>query len=356
MCSFLSLYSCQMNKSQDMNNVIEIDLSKCSKTKDMSDFIETVESIRLELPDSLFFGVVTNVLFSDSNIYIVDNKQKSIFRFHKNGVFLNTVGKRGEGPNEYISFKTCFLADNTVFVNDLGRRTIYYYTPDGELIKKRSFSFDLIYDNIMYLSDNSFLCHSLSKSYNNCRGIWIMDEHGEKKETLYLNERKCPYLDSAWNTLSVINNNEIGIYEPPTGHYYIFDKTNKKLNCRFQLKSNMKMLGDIETSDIMEVNEEYAYCDIMIDANNYVFSLWALPDQTGVFSLYSKQTRKQEAFSYPSFDLAGVFDLGTIVASNISNTLVTLFTDDYLKEFYPKKYDELKMGENVLVLNRYIFK
>ena len=53
----------------------------------MSVLVDTIESVRLQLPSPYFWGMVDNVISKDSCYYISDRKQEMAFRFSKNGTF-----------------------------------------------------------------------------------------------------------------------------------------------------------------------------------------------------------------------------------------------------------------------------
>lgn len=330
-----------------------IQLKKCR----VSSFIDTLISVRLELPKPLFFGVTADVLFADTNIYVHDSKQEIIFRFNSQGNFLNMIGKLGNGPGEFSSCSSCFLNGDTVFVSDLDTRRIFSYTQEGNFINVISFPFSFVYEDIVYLPNGEFLCHRLAPAKNN-RGIWIMNKKGEKSEVVYANEDVYPYIHSSWNTLSMLGGGLIGIYEPPTGNYYSFNTKDHSLKKVIQLRANAKMLGDFKGIDsTIGLKEEYSNCSIILNTDNYIFSLWVLPGYTsGVFSLYSKEAKKMTIFKKPLVDFPGYFSLGTMKSSNLPNTLVTILTDEYQFDDCPKQYKNLEFNERVMIVNKWVFK
>ena len=345
------------NNEKDIFPVVEVDLFNPVEEVPVSSFIDTLISVRLELPKPLFFGVTADVLFADTNIYVHDSKQEIIFRFNSQGNFLNMIGKLGNGPGEFSSCSSCFLNGDTVFVSDLDTRRIFSYTQEGNFINVISFPFSFVYEDIVYLPNGEFLCHRLAPAKNN-RGIWIMNKKGEKSEVVYANEDVYPYIHSSWNTLSMLGGGLIGIYEPPTGNYYSFNTKDHSLKKVIQLRANAKMLGDFKGIDsTIGLKEEYSNCSIILNTDNYIFSLWVLPGYTsGVFSLYSKEAKKMTIFKKPLVDFPGYFSLGTMKSSNLPNTLVTILTDEYQFDDCPKQYKNLEFNERVMIVNKWVFK
>ena len=356
--SVLVFVSCKdRNNKKDIFPIVEVDLFNPVEEVPVSSFIDTLISVRLELPSPLFFGVTSDILFADTNIYVIDKKQKKIFRFNNQGNFLNTIGKLGNGPGEFSSCSSCFLNGDTVFVSDLDTRRIFSYTQEGNFINTISFPFSFVYEDIVYLSNGRFLCHRIAPAKNN-RGIWIMNEKGEKLEILYANKDVYPYIHSSWNTLSMLGEGLIGIYESPTGTYYSFDIKKHSLKKTIQLRANAKMLGDFKGIDReMDVNEGYADSSITLNTDNYIFSLWSLPGYTSAaFSLYSKKAQKMTVFKKPFIDFPGYSSLGTMISSNLPNTLVTTFTDEYQFNDCPKQYKNMDFNEQVMIVNKWVFK
>ena len=125
-----------------------------------------------------------------------------------------------------------------------------------------------------------------------------------------------------------------------------------------QLRANAKMLGDFKGIDsTIGLKEEYSNCSIILNTDNYIFSLWVLPGYTsGVFSLYSKEAKKMTIFKKPLVDFPGYFSLGTMKSSNLPNTLVTILTDEYQFDDCPKQYKNLEFNERVMIVNKWVFK
>lgn len=165
--------SCQ--KQIDKGFEMTVDLSISNPYLPMSVLVDTIESVRLQLPSPYFWGMVDNVISKDSCYYISDRKQEMAFRFDKNGTFLNTIGQRGEGPGEYREMDSFFVGKDCVYVCDMSKRTIYSYGFDGEFRHSLSFLYSLVFDDVVELSDGRFLCHRPSED-ENCKGLWILKQ------------------------------------------------------------------------------------------------------------------------------------------------------------------------------------
>ncbi len=101
--------------------------------------------ILLELEEELSIGSEDddNYLFYDprnisvdnqKNIYILESGNHRIQKFDKDGNYLQTIGKEGQGPGEFER-PYSFVLDksNNIYVSD--RRKIHFFNPSGEFIK-----------------------------------------------------------------------------------------------------------------------------------------------------------------------------------------------------------------------------
>ena len=121
-------------KQVDKGFEMTVDLSISNPYLPMSVLVDTIESVRLQLPSPYFWGMVDNVISKDSCYYISDRKQEMAFRFSKNGTFLNAIGQRGEGPGEYREMDSFFVGKDCVYVCDMSKRTSYSYSFDGKFL------------------------------------------------------------------------------------------------------------------------------------------------------------------------------------------------------------------------------
>lgn len=76
----------------------------------LSDAAAQVEIVPLELTDSSLIAEVSNVQVTEHDIWVKSSKSQSVFRFSREGKFLNKVGRVGQGPGEY-SYLGGFMVD-----------------------------------------------------------------------------------------------------------------------------------------------------------------------------------------------------------------------------------------------------
>ena len=319
----------------------------------LSTFMKEMHSVKLQLPSPYFWGVVDEVILKNDNYFVVDKRQNIVFRFAKDGTFLNTIGKRGQGPGEYACMSNFFTNDTSVFVCDIGARTIYNFSFDGKLLNTVKISHALVFDDIAVLPNGHFLCHRLSDDENG-RGIWTVDQFGGNRKEVLEYKQGSPYIHSDWNTLYIKSDAQIQVYNPADGSYYQMNSMIDTAVKTMRLICDRKMLIDLECSDseMLKTKEKCAYCPFTIDGENYILSLWFMfPEHQVAWTICRKSDGKVDIGSLLKLDISGYTEIGRPVSSNIPNTLVTVYTDEFPKEKFPDAYKSIELNEGIAVLS-----
>jgi|Deesub1362B_J571_1020462.scaffolds.fasta_scaffold00181_50 sugar lactone lactonase YvrE len=72
---------------------------------------------------------------SAGNIYIVDSGNERIQKFDKNGKYIKTIGRKGQGPGEFDSPTSIFIdVEDNIYIKD--GREIEIFDKNGNFIKK----------------------------------------------------------------------------------------------------------------------------------------------------------------------------------------------------------------------------
>lgn len=135
------LFSCKdgeetapINTSQ-MESII-IDVEK-GKFLPLDSIVENVEFVKLETTDDCLIGSISQLLFADSLIIVVDKDiSKSIFAFNIKGKLKNKVANIGNGPGEYIETSyVCLVPDKEqIAIIDAPQSRVIFYTYDGKYV------------------------------------------------------------------------------------------------------------------------------------------------------------------------------------------------------------------------------
>lgn len=159
----------------------------------LSNFVEKLQYVPLETTDECLLSNELQVFVGEKDIIVCDQKAQKFYRFDCNGKFLNTIGTRGEGPEEYI-YSISFYADKEyVYIIDANAKRFNKYSYDGKFIEKipmKVVSWSLTKEG------NNFICYNFM--YNRIGGnkkndeLFLIDEKGKiinKKPTTVKSEK-----------------------------------------------------------------------------------------------------------------------------------------------------------------------
>ncbi len=98
-------------------HIIEVDFSE-SKDLFGSEIIESIQLIELETNEESLIGMPGRIIITENGIFILNNpnpqsSQINILRFGIDGQFLNSIGRTGKGPGEFIDVNDFFVNKKT---------------------------------------------------------------------------------------------------------------------------------------------------------------------------------------------------------------------------------------------------
>ncbi len=135
--------SCQRNTEKKENNAIAnvypLKINKQYYIDKFSNIFKDVSYVALEETRNSMIGEITKLeITNDDDIVVFDALAGAVFRFSSEGRFLNNIGFRGAGENEYaipadIAYNSF---TNEVLVWDNGKSAILIYELNGELKSK----------------------------------------------------------------------------------------------------------------------------------------------------------------------------------------------------------------------------
>lgn len=75
----------------------------------------------------------------EENIYILDRKASKVRVYDKNGQFLRTIGKKGQGPGEFQGPRDIYITpQKEILVNDGSTRRLLFFALDGKFLREAS--------------------------------------------------------------------------------------------------------------------------------------------------------------------------------------------------------------------------
>ncbi|MGL5619271.1 MAG: 6-bladed beta-propeller [Tannerellaceae bacterium] len=175
----------QSVKTQEQAVTMQINLDKVFDESEQMAFFDNMQIrfVPLQTVDSsLFKGTSSKMTVSENNVFFRDYEQKKIFRFTKDGKYLNQIARHGQGPEEYASIYSVFVDNNQLCIFD-GTK-LQHYDFDGNFIRTTKLSVrgsiaklsdGTIAVSQLYTYDNQFALHdaagNLLKEYSPSRPV-----------------------------------------------------------------------------------------------------------------------------------------------------------------------------------------
>lgn len=130
------LNSCKSNQKQfQFEQVIYPGATHNSLTELMS----SIEIVRLQHGDSLLIDDKIRLFQRDSSFYIADIRgEKIVYRFNREGRFLNKIGKKGKGPEEHPNILDVTVGkNNNIYILSTPYLILTRYDQNGAFKEKK---------------------------------------------------------------------------------------------------------------------------------------------------------------------------------------------------------------------------
>ena len=111
-----------------------LSLTKCK----ISEYASSIEYIPLETSDDCLIGDEFSLIVASQDIFVHEFSDQKIYRFDRNGKFLNSIGKKGQGPGEYTCIYSIYIDESTheCFLLDTFSGNVLVYDYDGTYKRK----------------------------------------------------------------------------------------------------------------------------------------------------------------------------------------------------------------------------
>jgi hypothetical protein len=138
----LILFGCTFkHQVSDALISINIDPNEISHGESkLSDFAESIEYIPLETTDECLIGRIGNFDISEKFIATYCFVANNVYLFHRDGRFINSVGRMGHGPGEYLGPSGAFIDEkrSRIIILDYYKKLQLNYDLDGRFVDSKS--------------------------------------------------------------------------------------------------------------------------------------------------------------------------------------------------------------------------
>jgi len=138
--------SCQKQEAEWKGTIEEADGVTVIKNPKEPMYGQDIFSLEEELSigeaegreEYMFSPIRSIAVDEEDRIYVLETRGALVKAFDRNGEYLRTIGRRGQGPGELnVPLTLSVTNDNTIAVDDF-MRGITFYSPEGEFIKTLS--------------------------------------------------------------------------------------------------------------------------------------------------------------------------------------------------------------------------
>ena len=114
----ISLFSCSTNRGSDdyhqnEEGLIKINIgtsiNKERPSFKLSEVVDSIKIIPLQETNVSIVGKIMDIQVIDEDYYIASNTSSGLLRFNSGGFFENSIGKQGQGPDEYVRMLNYFI-------------------------------------------------------------------------------------------------------------------------------------------------------------------------------------------------------------------------------------------------------
>ena len=156
------LAACSSQTKETKNNVLKASLKETEVS--LKDLFSRIEVIPLETNDTALMDHVHRIRKVNNKYYILNEDYPgftyiNILVYDAEGNFLHTIGKKGQGPEEYpwLIYDMDIDTEKDLVYMMSPSGILYLYRTDGSFVRKMNMPEGLIYHGLQFLNSNQLL-------------------------------------------------------------------------------------------------------------------------------------------------------------------------------------------------------
>ena len=157
-----TLAACSSQTEENGDNVLKATLKETEVS--LKDLFSRIEVIPLETNDTALMDHVHRIRKVNNKYYILNEDYPgfqyiNILVYDAEGNFLHTIGKKGQGPEEYpwLIYDMDIDAEKDLVYMMSPSGMLYLYRTDGSFVRKMNMPEGLIYHGLQFLNSNQLL-------------------------------------------------------------------------------------------------------------------------------------------------------------------------------------------------------
>jgi len=326
----LLIFSCKKenNNDFDISNPIAINIDNFTpKTnKTILNKITDFSFISLtKIPELSSIGKIKKVINHKNKFFVFDDKKSNILVFNANGVYLNSIGDRGAGPEEYKRINDFDINKKEGVIYILNNPFLLTYNMEGNFLNKKLLEF---YPVKMATMTNGNIAFNLPTIDDDFCHLIIADKHGD-----FLSKTGCYPAFSGFvgnSRTGGVNSINDPTYYNYTGSSVIYKVTDEfKLKPIFEFDLGSYMWLEEDKNDVGGFRKKFKNNSVSFLYNSYcITNKWLLfeykisSQENTSFAYFNIE--KNELSTKKSFDEYQLLDLfGVPVGLDVKNRFIT---------------------------------
>ncbi len=119
---------------EETNESIRVDF--VNSIDPLTKAVKSIEFVPLETDGEHLLGTTIDLTIVEDSYILTDYLNGNVFRYSLNGRFVNKIGQRGNGPEEYVHINDVQYRDSVIYVFSVPSK-IQHFTLDGEMIDSK---------------------------------------------------------------------------------------------------------------------------------------------------------------------------------------------------------------------------
>ena len=121
----------------DNTGIDAIQMPISCSARPFADCVLSVELVPLETDEIHLLGNNVDLCLLNDSYVLYDKRNAKVYRYSFDGHFLNEIGKRGNGPGEYLNLRNVQVFDGEIHIFSQPDKELVF-SPGGELLEHRS--------------------------------------------------------------------------------------------------------------------------------------------------------------------------------------------------------------------------
>lgn len=368
-----SFYSCNAEGTTN-KGVVRIDMLQGLGTHNIENLIKSIQIIPLETNDASLIHQIRKIKKVDQNWYVLDYNDSPIKRFSQDGHFITQIGKKGQGPGEFVQISDFVVTKDTVNIFAWsGNKKWIRMSNDNTLLYETNMLFP--FDECHKTNDNDYLLHVGNGIVSNEKSHYlyqINDKYQVKNKDF---PKKAPYdimYTSYQKYFATGGNDDILYLREYNDTIYSINQADE-VKPKYQLDFGKvwyseQFLKDFHGKNFMDIHKEFnsrEYPKFIVYSENldYLFVKYTRQQNdtdTDYISLYSKKEKKAYNFKVEKNSLSALlpnlqeyndpYFSSFITASDFLNIAYSLEGDNPLGKEVKNFAEKIKEEDNPLLV------